>query len=76
MVKLVFHLAQLRLLRDGHDFMSYFGVELLSHIRHVFMFGCKNDPLSLIRCMHSFISGFETEVIRLIRTFAWFHARF
>ena len=70
MVKLVFHLAQLRLLRDGHDFMSYFGVELLSHIRHMFMFRCKNDLLSLIRCMHSFIYGFEIEVIRLIRTVA------
>ena len=39
------------------------------------MFGCKNDLLSLIRCMHSFIYGFEIEVIRLIRTVAWFHAR-
>ena len=63
--------------RGVHDFLSYLGVELLSHIRHVFMFmfGCKIDLLSLIRSMHPFISGFEIEVIRLIRTFAWFHAR-
>ena len=53
-VKLMFHLGQLRLLRSIHDFMSYVGVELLSHIivRHVFMLGCEIDLLSLIRCMH------------------------
>ena len=53
-VKLMFHLGQLTLLRSIHDFMSYVGVELLSHIivRHVFMFGCEIDLLSLIRCMH------------------------
>ena len=71
-VKLIFHLGQLRLLRSVHDFMSYVGDELLSHIivRQVFMLGCEIDLLSLIRCMHSFIYGFEIEVIRLIRTVA------
>ena len=41
---------------------------------HVWVY--KYNLLSLIRCMHSFIYVFEIEVIRLIRTFAWFHARF